>query len=253
MENATDACLVLEDISHQFGSLRVLADVSLRIGQGERRAIIGPNGAGKTTLFNTIAGEITPTAGRVYFQGQDVTRLASFQRARHGISRTFQTTSLFPNLTLVDNVVLALLALRKERTQLLYPVERYRALYDEAGAHLGRMGFRGKENIPIHSLSYGEQRQIEIIMALVQKPKLLLLDEPTAGLSRGDVPLVTDILKTLGRDVTLVLIEHDMDVVFGMVDYISVLHNGVLVAEGDVEAIRRNDLVQNIYLGGAHE
>lgn len=243
-------CLVLEGITHQFGSLRVLTNVSLRVAKGERRGIIGPNGAGKTTLFNIIAGELIPTAGRVYYHGQDITRFSPFRRAELGISRTFQTTALFPKLTLIENVVLALQAFRPGHMQLFRPVETYRELYDEAAELLERMGFRGKESTQIRNLSYGEQRQVEIILAIAQKPKLLLLDEPTAGLSRGDVPLVTDILRMLSQDVTLVLIEHDMDVVFGMVEHISVLHNGELVADDDVEGIRNNELVQEIYLGG---
>jgi branched-chain amino acid transport system ATP-binding protein len=245
-----DICLRLDGIHHQFGSLKVLTDVSLIVHKGERRGIIGPNGAGKTTLFNIIAGELIPTQGRVFYEGDDITRRPTYRRAAAGVARTFQTTALFPKLTLIENVVLALQALRPGRMQLFRPVESYRHLYEEAAELLERMGFRGRERTVLSSMSYGEQRQVEIILALAQKPRLLLLDEPTAGLSRGDVPLVTEILKTLGKDVTLVLIEHDMDVVFGMVDQITVLHNGQLVAEDTVQGIRDNALVQEIYLGG---
>ncbi len=251
-ESTPEICLDLQSVSHRFGSLKVIEDISLKVPKGQRRAIIGPNGAGKTTLFNIIAGEIRPTAGTVLFEGRDVTPLPVHRHAAIGISRTFQTTSLFPKLSVLENVGLALQAFQRGSMQMLRPRSRYRRWDDEAEALLDLAGLSDRAHEPLSGLSYGEQRQVEILLALAQKPRLLLLDEPTAGLSRGDLKAVAEPLKALSRDVTMVLIEHDMDVVFDLVDRIAVLHNGGIVADGTVEEIRKNEVVQEIYLGGTH-
>ncbi|MHB9146165.1 MAG: ABC transporter ATP-binding protein [Symbiobacteriia bacterium] len=247
---APESALDLKDISIRFGRLQVLENVSLAVPQGERRGILGPNGAGKTTLFNVVAGELAPTSGAIRFFGSDITPLTVHRRAALGLCRTFQTTTLFPKLTAVENVLLALQVQTNARYQVVFPRHwnrglegRARDLLDQAG--LGRLADR-----QVRFLSHGEQRQIEILLAVAQKPRLLLLDEPTAGLAPGDVPLVTNMLKALGRDVTMILIEHDMSVVFELVDKITVLHYGKTIAEDTVEGIRRNPLVQEIYLGG---
>lgn len=249
-EAVPGVCLELGRVSHQYGTLKVLTDISLTVGIGERRVIIGPNGAGKTTLFNIVAGEIRPTGGRVLFEGRDITRLPPYRHAEMGISRTFQTTSLFPKMSLIENVGLALQACQPGSMNMLRPRTLYQAWEDEAWRLLARTGLQARAYEHLGGLSYGEQRQVEILLALAQKPRLLLLDEPTAGLSRGDVPLVTNPLKELGRDVTIVLIEHDMDVAFDLADRMSVVHNGSIVADGTVDEVRANETVQEIYLGG---
>jgi len=246
-----EVCLGLEGIGKRFGSLNVLDDVSLTIRAGERCGIIGPNGAGKSTLFNVIAGELPPTRGAVRFQGRDVTRLAAHARARRGLARTFQTTTLFPRLTVIENLVLALQAHSGERFHLLAPRTRYHARDEEALALLERVGLTGSAHVLVDTLGYGEKRQIEILLALAQRPKLLLLDEPTAGLAPGDASLVTEMLKREHRGLTMVLIEHDMGVVFDVVDRLTVLHHGRVVADGPLDRIRGDAAVQEIYLGGS--
>lgn len=249
-EPAADIRLEIRNVSHQFGALQILQDISLSVPSGQRLAIIGPNGAGKTTLFNIIAGDIRPTAGQVVVSGRDVTRISTYRHAELGISRTFQTTALFPKLTVHENVGLALQAFQRGSMQMLRPRTSYRSWEDEASRLLSEAGLGARAQEQLSGLSYGEQRHIEILLALAQKPSLLLLDEPTAGLSRGDLSQVMTPIKQLPRDVTIVLIEHDMDVVFDSVDRIAVLHQGGIVADGTVEEIRQNEVVQEIYLGG---
>ena len=245
-----DACLVLDGVSKRFGSLSVLEDVSLTIRAGERCGIIGPNGAGKSTLFNIVAGELPCSRGSVRFLGRDVTRLSAHARARRGLARTFQTTTLFPRLTVTENIVLALQAGSRERFAMLVPRSRYRTRDEEAHALLERVGLTRHANTLVDALGYGDKRQIEILLALAQKPKLLLLDEPTAGLAPGDATLVTEMLKRERGGVTMVLIEHDMGVVFDVVERLTVLHHGRVVADGPLDAIRGDAQVQEIYLGG---
>jgi len=243
-------CLSLRGVTKRFGSLSVLDDVSLDVRTGERCGIIGPNGAGKSTLFNIIAGELPLTSGTVRFLDRDVTRLAAHARARSGLARTFQTTTLFPRLTVVENIVLALQAHSGERFALLAPRSRYRKRDEEALALLDQVGLADRGDASIDALGYGEKRQIEILLAMAQRPKLLLLDEPTAGLAPGDASLVTEMLKRERSGLTMVLIEHDMGVVFDIVERLTVLHHGRVVADGPLDAIRGDAAVQEIYLGG---
>jgi branched-chain amino acid transport system ATP-binding protein len=243
-------CLRLDGVSKRFGSLSVLDDVSITIRTGERCGIIGPNGAGKSTLFNIIAGELPLSRGSVRFLGNDVTRVSAHTRARRGMARTFQTTTLFPRLTVIENLVLALQAHSAERFTMLVPRSRYRARDHEARALLERVGLGPRADALVDALGYGEKRQIEILLALAQRPKLLLLDEPTAGLAPSDASLVTEMLKREHAGLTMVLIEHDMGVVFDVVERLTVLHYGRVVADGPVEAIRADANVQEIYLGG---
>lgn len=247
---ADGICLSLRGVTKRFGSLSVLDDVSLDVRTGERCGIIGPNGAGKSTLFNIVAGELPLTSGTVSFLGRDVTRLAAHTRARSGLARTFQTTTLFPRLTVVENLVLALQAHSSERFALLAPRSRYRERDDEALALLDQVGLADRGDTLIDALGYGEKRQIEILLAMAQRPKLLLLDEPTAGLAPGDATLVTEMLKRERSGLTMVLIEHDMGVVFDIVERLTVLHHGRVVADGSLDAIRGDAAVQEIYLGG---
>ncbi len=245
------ACLALRGVAKRFGSLAVLDDVSFEVRGGERRGILGPNGAGKTTLFNIIAGELRCSGGAVEVLGRDVTRMRAHQRARLGVARTFQTTTLFPKLTVADNVVLALQAGSRDRFQCFVPKTRYAARYDEALALLENVGLRTRAGTLVDALGYGEKRQVEILLAIAQKPKLLLLDEPTAGLAPADTALVTEMLKRQDRATTMVLIEHDMSVMFDVVDRLTVLHHGRVVADGTLAAVRNDRTVQDVYLGGA--
>ncbi|HEY4441031.1 MAG TPA: ABC transporter ATP-binding protein [Candidatus Elarobacter sp.] len=245
-----DACLALRGVTKRFGSLTVLEDVNVEVRAGERCGIIGPNGAGKSTLFNIVAGELALTRGNVAFLGRDVTRRSAHARARMGLARTFQTTTLFPKLTVIENLILALQAHSGERFQMLAPLTRQRHRYDEALALLERVGLRSRADENVAALGYGEQRQIEILLAIAQKPKLLLLDEPTAGLAPADASLVTEMLKRERAGITMVLIEHDMGVVFDVVDRLVVLHHGRVVADGPLDAVRGDARVQEIYLGG---
>ena len=247
---AADSCLRLTGVTKRFGSLSVLDDVSIDVRRGERCGIIGPNGAGKSTLFNIIAGDLPLTRGTVSFLGRDVTRSPAHARARAGLARTFQTTTLFPRLTVVENLVLALQAHSGERFALLAPRSRYGSRDAEALALLERVGLVARAGEPVSALGYGEQRQVEILLAMAQKPTLLLLDEPTAGLAPGDASLVTEMLKRERSGITMVLIEHDMGVVFDIVERLIVLHHGRVVADGPLESVRGDARVQEIYLGG---
>lgn len=241
--------LGVQALSKNFGGLRAIYNVSLEIEEGERRAIIGPNGAGKTTLFNLISGFIFPSSGHIYLLGRDVTNLQSHQRAALGLARTFQVTNLFPNLTLFENILLGVQAMKWARFCFYRPARSFRAMILEAERLLKEWNLWEKREVFIKNLSYGEQRQIEVIMALAAKPKLLLLDEPTAGLSQAETASVTSIIKSLPREITTILIEHDMDVAFEIAEKITVLHFGSILAEGSLEQIKGNPEVSEIYLG----
>jgi branched-chain amino acid transport system ATP-binding protein len=242
---------MLDSITVQFGGLRAVDNVSLRVAAGARRAIIGPNGAGKTTLFNAITGMVRATSGRVIFDGVDVTRAGVHIRARAGMSRTFQITNLFPNLTVAENMQLALHGASPRKFAMLgSPVlSAEEAARIERALGLSRLGERSAA--PVNALSYGEQRQLEMAMALATSPKLLLLDEPAAGLSPAERVIVSDVIRGLPRDLTLILIEHDMDLVLQLVDYVTVLDNGKLLVEAPPAEIRTNAAVQDVYLGRA--
>jgi branched-chain amino acid transport system ATP-binding protein len=242
-------CLVLEDLTKNFGGLTAVDHVNLEIQARERRVIIGPNGAGKTTLFNLISGQFPPSQGRILHFGKDVTRLPIHQRTAMGIARTFQITNLFPNLTVLQNLCLAAQGLEATKYVMYRPISSYPYLSEKAQKILEEVGLWEKRETLIKNLSHGEQRQIEIAMALIGKPRLLLLDEPTAGLSPAETHSFTDILKKLDPDMTILLIEHDMDVAFEFAENITVLHQGSLIASGKKEEIRANRTVQEIYLG----
>jgi branched-chain amino acid transport system ATP-binding protein len=241
--------LQLAGVSRAFGGLVAVDRVSLDVRPGERRALIGPNGAGKTTLFNLISGEVAPTAGRITLFGHDVTRLAPHRRAGLGLGRTYQITNLFPQLTVLDNCLLAAQALSPARLHLHRARARYPALFAQARAAMTAVGLAGKADETVRRLSHGEQRQLEIALALAGRPRLLLLDEPTAGLSPAESHHMTELLRTLDPAMTILIIEHDMDVAFALTDRITVLHYGRVVADGVGDAVKANPLVQEIYLG----
>jgi branched-chain amino acid transport system ATP-binding protein len=245
------AVLSLASVSKTFGGLRAVDGVSLAVGPGERRAIIGPNGAGKTTLFSLISGEQPTTEGRILLFGRDVTRLASYRRAALGLARTYQITNLFPRLTVLENCLLAVQALTPVKFHLHRSLDRYPDLFARARAVLDATGLGAQEGAVVRHLSHGEQRQLEIALALAGSPRLLLLDEPTAGLSPAESQMMTALLKKLDPAITLLVIEHDMDVAFALTDRITVLHYGRVVADGLAHEVQRDPLVQEIYLGAA--
>jgi len=239
----------MHSLSKSFGGLRAIRDVSLGIEEGERRAIIGPNGAGKTTLFNLISGFLFPSSGHIYLFGSDVTNLQAHQRAALGMARTFQVTNLFPALTLFENILLGVQAIKRARLCFYRPVRSFREIILEAERILKEWNLWEQREVLLKNLSHGEQRQIEVIMALATKPRLLLLDEPTAGLSSAETASVTSIIKGLPHEITTILIEHDMDVAFEIAENITVLHFGSILAEGSLEQIKKNPKVTEIYLG----
>ena len=241
--------LDVQALSKNFGGLRAIRDVSLEIEEGERRAIIGPNGAGKTTLFHLISGFLSPSSGHVSLFGRDVTNLRAHQRAALGMARTFQVTNLFQKLTLFENILLGVQAIQRARFCFYRLVRSFQEVILEAERLLKEWNLWEKREDLLKNLSYGEQRQIEVIMALATKPRLLLLDEPTAGLSPAETALVTSIIKDLPREITTILIEHDMDVAFEIAEKITVLHFGSILAEGSLEQIKGNPKVSEIYLG----
>jgi branched-chain amino acid transport system ATP-binding protein len=241
--------LVTEHVSKYFGGLQVLSDISLNVEAGERRVLLGPNGAGKTTLFNVISGLLAPSTGNIFLFGKDATSLPPHKRAAMGMGRTFQITNLFLNLTIEENLLLSLKAVDAGNRFFLRPLRSDKHLRSRAESLLDQSGMWERRNVSVRNLSYGEQRQVEVMMALAQNPTLLLLDEFTSGLSAAEIITVTSVLKALPREITLLLIEHDMDVAFDLGEFFTVLHAGRVLAEGSLEEIKSNSKVQEIYLG----
>jgi len=249
MSDASPTALSLTGLVKDFGGLRAVDGVSLAVQPGEHRAIIGPNGAGKTTLFSLISGEQRPSEGTITLFGRDVTRLPPHRRAALGLARTYQITNLFPRLSALDNCLLAVQALLPVKLHLLRAVARYPHLFERATAVLESVGLGAKRDEAVRNLSHGEQRQLEIGLALAGAPRLILLDEPTAGLSPAESHLMTELLKGLDPAITLLIIEHDMDVAFALADRITVLQYGRVVADGPSQAVKADPMVQEIYLG----
>ena len=233
----------------RFGSQVVLEDISLTVERGELRGIMGPNGAGKTTCFNVLTGRYRPDRGQVTFDGRDITGLSPRRVAQRGISRSFQVMNLFDEYAAIDNVVIALPAVRARGWSIWRDLARQHSAYDEAATILRRVGLSGKERVPSRSLSYGERRALEIGVALAAKPKMLFLDEPTAGLGAEGTVRLTELVASLKRELTIVIIEHDMRFLFGLADRVSVIHWGQVIAEGTPAALRANPWVQRSSLG----
>ena len=223
--------------------------VELAVRPGERRALIGPNGAGKTTLFNLISGELAVTGGTIRLFGRDVTRMAPHRRAALGLARTFQITNLFPSLTVLDNCLLAVQALTTTKFSMLRPVLSYAELLEGARTALTAVGMAEKSTAVVRNLSHGEQRQLEIALALAGNPRVLLLDEPTAGLSPAESHLMADLLRRLDPAITVLIIEHDMDIALEIAQHVTVLHYGRVIADGPREEVKANPTVREIYLG----
>jgi branched-chain amino acid transport system ATP-binding protein len=241
--------LEVSGLSKNFGGLRVTDEVSFAVAPGERRLIIGPNGAGKTTLFSLIAGELRPNAGTIRLFGRDITREPSRRRAHRGLARTYQIITLFPRETLLRNVVLSLLGLSPLRWNPFRDLERQAALRERAEAALARVGLAAIAHRRLAETSYGERRRVEIAMALAQEPKLLLLDEPLAGLSVEERNEVHKLLHAIPRDVTIVMIEHDMDFALEFAERITVLHFGRVIVEGTRAEVVADPRTREVYLG----
>ncbi len=247
--NGKQPVLELKGLCKSFGGLQAVRDVSLTIMPGDRKAIIGPNGAGKTTLFNVITGIFPATAGNIVLFGQDVTNWPSHRRTALGMARTFQVTSLFPRLTVLDNVLLAIKGLRRSKFVMWRFLSSYKEVYDKAHRLLEGAGFLDRKDVEVRNLSHGEQRQLEIVLGLASDPKILLLDEPAAGLSSGESTEMAEFLMKLNPGLAILLIEHDMDVVFDVASQISVLHFGEVLETGTPQQIHSSAKVQEIYLG----
>jgi branched-chain amino acid transport system ATP-binding protein len=248
-QEGTIPCLALRGLCKSFGGLQAVRNITLEVSPGDRMGIIGPNGAGKTTLFNVITGVLPASSGQVLLFGHDVTGHAPYRRTAAGMARTFQITTLFPKLTVLDNVLLAVQGLRQMKFVMWRRLASYRDVYSHARALLEQVGYWDRREVEIRHLSHGEQRQVEIILAIASRPKILLLDEPAAGLSTGESHEMATFLRGLDPNLAILMIEHDMDVAFAVVDTIVVLHYGEIVEEGSTEQIRTSARVREIYLG----
>jgi branched-chain amino acid transport system ATP-binding protein len=247
--SAPPAALELKGLTRAFGGLVAVADVTLSVAEGERRAIIGPNGAGKTTLFKLISGEIAVTRGHISVFGVDISRLPAHRRVGHGLGRTYQITNVFRNLSVEDNVMLAALGLSSAKFQPLLPLPRRGPQRERVKQALLQVGLEERAREQVAHLSHGEQRQLELALALVSRPRVLLLDEPAAGLSSAERVRMAELVRGLTAELTLVIIEHDMDLVMHLVEHVTCLHHGRVVAEESPATIRHNRVVQDIYLG----
>jgi branched-chain amino acid transport system ATP-binding protein len=245
--------LRLRGIGRRFGGLHAVSDVDLDVAHGERRAILGPNGAGKTTLFNVISGDVPPTSGSIEFLGVDRTVAPARHRAKLGMSRTYQKSRLFLGLSVEDNLYLAVLGVRSGHMRPVVLSRRDGGMREEARGLAAAVGMSPKLGTIVGSLSHGEQRQLEVGMARAGNPKLMMLDEPASGLSRGERVALTDLLLDLDPTITLILIEHDMDVALRVAGQVTMMHDGRKVVEGTPDEIRANQMVHDLYLGKGHQ
>lgn len=245
--------LETEGLCHDFGGLDVLFDVNFEVREGERHALIGPNGAGKTTLFNLITGTYKPSRGEVFFKGKDVTGFKPHQLVRLGMGRSFQITSTFTRLTAFQNIRMGILSKRGVRFNLFRKLDKMRDVTEETDHVLKRINLDGERDIPASMLSYGKHRSLEISMALASDPDLVMLDEPTAGMSKDETHHSVELIRKITEGKTVVVIEHDMDVVFSLADRITVLHLGRLLATGTPDEVRENQDVKDAYLGEMEE
>lgn len=242
--------LKVENISKSFKTLQVLHNVSLEVQPGERHVIIGPNGAGKTTLFNCITNHLQINSGSVYLEGNDISKLPSHQLVHLGMSRTFQKNNLFGELTVEENIHLALASRKSYRYDVFFELTKRSDIKKETNEILEQWDISSRRHIQVKNLSYGEQRLLEVLLAMASKPKILLLDEPTSGMSPAETTQTSEMIQKLPRSIALVVIEHDMEVVFAIADRITVLHHGEAILSGTPEEIRNNELVKEIYFGG---
>ncbi len=243
------AILEIKNLHRHFGGVAAIQGVNLAIWENELRSIIGPNGAGKTTLFNVITGRIRASSGQVNYHGEDITNKPPHEVVRLGICRTFQKSSIFPGLSVFENVRIAKQTRMGGSHRVFSDRDRLNAVNGETWAILDRLGLRDRAEMLASNLSHGDQRLMEIGIALAGEPKLLLLDEPTAGMSPRETERTTQLIRQLAKGVAVILVEHDMEVVMSISDRISVMHQGVMIAEGTPEEIQRNDRVREAYLG----
>jgi len=241
--------LRVEGLSKRFGGVQALSEVSFCVQTGERLAIIGPNGAGKTTLFNLISGQLPVTAGRIYFFGREITNLAVYRRAHLGLARSFQITSLFLNLSVLENTLLTLYGTRPSRYQMLRSIYADRQILAKAREVIEETLLWEKRDWPVKNISYGEQRRLEIGLTLAAGPKLLLLDEPSNGLTSAESAGIVKMINQLGKKMTVLIVAHDMDLVFGVAERIIVLHYGQIISIGRPEEIQADPRVKEIYMG----
>ncbi len=241
--------LETRDVHHSFGELKVLMGVNLEIEEGERHAIIGPNGAGKTTLFNTITGTFSPTSGQVFFKGKEISRAKPHTLTRMGMGRSFQITSTFSKLTAFQNIRMGILSKRGVRFNMFQRVDKMKSITEETDEVLKHINLDGERDIPAELLSYGKHRSLEISMAMATDPALVMLDEPTAGISPDETLNAVELIRRLTKGKTMVIIEHDMEVVFSLADRITVLHRGEIIAVGPPDEIKNNQAVKDAYLG----
>ncbi len=252
MRGEVAPALSVQGLSCRFGGVQAVCDVSLVVPSGDRRAFIGPNGAGKTTLFNLISGEVSPTAGRVEVFGRDITLMPVRKRIKLGLTRTYQTSRLFPSLSVAENLYLAVLGMEGGYLRPMpLPLRRDRQLWARGRAIAERVGLGGRLDVMARSLSHGEQRQLEVGVALAGQPRILMLDEPAAGLSPGERELLSDLLLSLDPAITVLLVEHDMDIALRIAGSVTVMHEGRILAEGSPAEIRGNQGVHDLYLGRA--
>jgi branched-chain amino acid transport system ATP-binding protein len=246
---ASNYALEIIDLKKAFGGLVVTQNVSLAIRPGERRLMIGPNGAGKTTLFNQISGDMRPNSGQIKLFGADITALAPYQRAHLGLSRTYQIITLFSGDTLEHNITLGLLGLRPSRWQMWRPLSSYRDLATEARRILDTVGLLHLAQHPISDIAYGEKRRVELAMALAQKPRVLLLDEPLAGLSNTERSAVKSLITAIPRETTVIMIEHDMDTALDLAETVTLLNYGRIIVDGERDAVIADERTREVYLG----
>jgi branched-chain amino acid transport system ATP-binding protein len=241
--------LRLRGVGRRFGGLHAVRDVTLDVAEGERRAILGPNGAGKTTLFNIVSGDMPPSSGTVELLGIDVTAMPARKRSRLGLARTYQQSRMLLGLTVEDSIYLSILGVSDGHLRPVTLPRKDRELRERAHAAARRVAIEPKLSEIVGDLSHGEHRQVAIAMALASEPKVLMLDEPASGLSRGERQLLTDLLLGLGREITLIVIEHDMDVALRVAEQVTMMHDGRVIVEGTPDEIRGNELVHDLYLG----
>ncbi|HET6839663.1 MAG TPA: ABC transporter ATP-binding protein [Bradyrhizobium sp.] len=244
--------LRVENLVRRFGGILATDNLSLDVARGELHAIIGPNGAGKTTLISQLTGQVMPNSGAIHFAGRDITRLPAFRRSGLGLARSFQITSLLRDFTALDNVALAAQAHDGHSFRFWGKARKERHLRDAARSALTRVGLERRADVVVSELSHGEQRELELAVALATKPQLLLLDEPMAGLGATESARMVKLLQELRREVTIVLVEHDMEAVFALADRITVLVYGRVIASDVPAAIRQNEEVKRAYLGDQH-
>jgi branched-chain amino acid transport system ATP-binding protein len=251
LKQNAEPTLRLRGVGRRFGGLHAVREVTLDVADGERRAILGPNGAGKTTLFNVISGDMPPSSGTVELFGQDVTHLPARKRAKLGLARTYQQSRMLMGVSVDDAIYLSILGVRNGHLRpVLLPKDRQ--LRQRARTAAERVAIDHKLSDLVGNLSHGEHRQLAIAMALAAEPRVMMLDEPAAGLSRGERQLLTELLQGLDRAITLILIEHDMDVALNVAERVTMMHDGRVIVEGTPDEIRANEVVHDLYLGRHH-